>query len=1109
MSTPLLKIRLFRELEITLNDEPLTPPHVQKAQWLLAVLALRQGHEVPRDWLAGLLWPDSDEKARRNLRQCLTDHLRPSLGAVAYVLRSPSPSTLMLDEADVWVDVLVFDNALKEGDPATLKQALALYRGPLLENLDNEWINLQRAERAESYLFALETVAKHAQSEDNSAEAVRLLRLVISVDPFRESAYCTLMQALAERGDQAGITRVYRDLRLQLHQELNLAPSTETTTLYRSLTSRAQAPVLPASGQKITGPPRRLPIPLTELIGREQEIHEVVGSLRNSRLVTLTGAGGVGKSRLSIAVGEALLGEYQDGVWFVELAPLADSELIPQSIANALGIREEAGQSIEKTLLHVLACRSLLLIIDNCEHLVEECARIADRLLSACNEVQIVATSRHELGVNGEIIYRVPSLPSPDPTVLPPLKTEQLSSIAEYDAVKLFVQRTRLQRPEFVLTYDNAAAVAKICRWLDGIPLAIELAAARMKALRVEDIAERLHDSFQLLTRGSRTALHRHQTLRATMDWSYDLLEPKSKELLHRLSVFAGGWRLEAAEEVCSDRGIEEWEVLDLLTSLVEQSMVVFEEQEGEARYRLLETTRQYANEKLQESGEMELVRQQHQRFYLALAEQAEPHLTTNKQGDWFRRLEEEHDNLRAAVIFSFSEPCSTAILRFCGHLVWFWGKRGHLSEGRQWCMQALKKASDHNRTLERAKVLNGVGSLAGDQGDFVSARNYCEESLSITREIGDEGHICSALNQLGILANEQGDYAAACAYHDESLSIKREIGDKKGIANSLGNLGLVAQDQGDYVTARAYHEKSLSLMEEIGDAEGIAATLYNLGMVAFGQSDYISAQNYYDRCLSLRRENVNPRAVAGMLINRGHIANVQTDYASAKTYYNQSLSLSREVEDKQGIAVALNALGVATQHQGELEASQGYHTESLSIMREMGYQKGIVGSLCNLGYVAQYQADYASARTYYSESLSLSESIEFAWGMAASHCNLGLISKYQADYVSARAHFYESLSLFRKIKDQRSISSVLASLASLAAALKQTERAALLWGASEALREAIGAPLPPTDQEEYDRDVADARTHIDAETFLSIWLQGHSMNTEQAIKYALEEPSS
>ena len=539
--------------------------------------------------------------------------------------------------------------------------------------------------------------------------------------------------------------------------------------------------------------PNNLPRQVTSFIGREKEIEACRSLLTKTRLLTFTGSGGSGKTRLALQVGAEVLEEYDDGVWLVELAALTDPGLLASTVAQALGIKEQAGQPMQQTLSDSLKSKSLLLLLDNCEHLLSACAQLTASLLRSCPQVKVLATSREALGIGGEQSYRVPSLTSPD------LKQKATpESLSQYEAVQLFIDRACFHRLDFAVTNANASSLAQLCHRLDGIPLAIELAAARVRSLPVEEINTRLNHRFRLLTGGDRAALPRQQTLRALIDWSYDLLTVQEKLLLGRLSVFSGGWTLPAAEAVCVGESafgesLEEWEVLDLLTSLADKSLVLSEERSGSAGYRFLETVRQYGLDRLSDSGEIEAVRARHLGYFLSFVEEAEPHLRGAKQREWQERLEVEHENLRSALDWSMVAQHTEECLRLCGALWWFWAMRAYLSEGREWCSRVLGTAGAEERTVERAKVLHGLGALAYTQGDYGSAQAFYEESLTLQREIGNLWGIANSLNSLGNVSSAQGDYSAARALYEESLTLQREIGNRWGIANSLGAFARLA----------------------------------------------------------------------------------------------------------------------------------------------------------------------------------------------------------------------------------------------------------------------------------------------------------------------------
>ncbi|HLK56982.1 MAG TPA: BTAD domain-containing putative transcriptional regulator, partial [Chthonomonadaceae bacterium] len=740
-----LSLRLLGPFQALLDGRPFSLRHSRKEQWLLALLTLRHNRDVERDWLAGTLWPES-QKSRTLLRDTLSD-LRQALGSQAGRLCSPTAHTLCLELTGADVDVLAFDAAIARGDQASLEEAVGLYRGPLLEGCTEEWALAERAAREQAYVQALERLAQQALSQANAASAVGYLQRVVLMDPLRESAQRALMQALAAAGDHAAAVLAYRDLRLLLRRELHADPDPETTALFQRIRQEARlrahrsqlempstissasrqvseesATQALASGTPETRP-NNLPIPVTSFIGREAERETIQQLLSASRLVTLTGAGGCGKTRLALRVAADVLQSdtaYPDGVWLGELASLSDAALAPQRVSEALGLSDKPDQSFQETLLDHLKPRQLLLLLDNCEHLLSACAPLAGEILQHCAGVRILATSRQALGIQGESLYQVPSLRQPDPRDLPQDKKEIVAAVAGYDAVRLFVERASAQRSDFALTEQNARAVAEVCHRLDGIPLAIELAAARIGALTPAQIAARLDDRFGLLTGGSRTALPRQQTLKATLDWSYHLLSDPERILLRRLCVFSGGWTLEAAEQVCAGDGIASGEVLDLLSSLVDKSLVGFEVgMRGEGRYHLLETLRQYSRERLKERQEEKALRNRHLEFFLALAEDAERRHIEEDLAGW---LETEHDNLRLALAWCKQEGEIEYRLRLSGSLWWFWWMRGYAGEGRATLTEALAHAEASGRTGVRAKALRAAGVLAGIQGDHEAA---------------------------------------------------------------------------------------------------------------------------------------------------------------------------------------------------------------------------------------------------------------------------------------------------------------------------------------------------------------------------------------------------
>ena len=624
--------------------------------------------------------------------------------------------------------------------------------------------------------------------------------------------------------------------------------------------------------------PNNLPVQLTSFVGRAWEIAEVKRLLAAARLITLTGSGGAGKTRLALQVAADMVDSYRDGVWLAEFAPIADPALVPKTVASALNVPEQPGREMMETLVDALRPKALLLLLDNCEHLLAACRDLAAALLRRCPQLHIMATSREGLGVPGETFWRVPSLSVPEDLGHLPHSEE----LVLYDAVRLFVDRAVATTPGFTVTRENAPAVARVCHQLDGIPLAIELAAARVKVLAVEQIAARLDDRFRLLTGGSQTVLPRHQTLRAAIDWSYHLLSETEQVLLRRLSVFAGGWILEAAESVCAGGSVETVSILDLLTSLVDKSLVLAETQRGEARYRLLETVRQYARDRLREAGEEAEVRTRHRAWCVKLAEQADAEIRGPHQGVWFERLEVEHDNLRVALVWSRDDPGGAeAMLPLTGALGWFWFLRGYWSEAREWSEEAMNRRCDAPRAI-RPRAYWGATFFAWRVGDVERAKMLGEEGLALARELGDRFNTTWLLGSLGIVAMRQLAYGEAAERFEEAIRLARDAGDKWSVSNLLSQQGVMARAQRDFDLAMALTEEALILIREVGDTAWTSYTLRCLGIVTLRQGDYQRAEGFFTESLRLSRETGFRWITTECLVGLASVSNAQGNYDRA-----------------------------------------------------------------------------------------------------------------------------------------------------------------------------------------------------------------------------------
>ncbi len=700
--------------------------------------------------------------------------------------------------------------------------------------------------------------------------------------------------------------------------------------------------------------PNNLPVQLTSFVGRENQIAEVKQELETHHLVTLTGSGGTGKTRLSLQVAAELLEKFDHGVWFIELAPLADPDLIPQTILSAIGISEQPNKMPLEVLKEYLHEKKMLIVLDNCEHLVSASAKVANDLLNAALNLKILASSREALGVKGELSYPVSSLSLPDVKHLPTI--EQLS---QYEAVRLFIDRALLVAPHFIVDKGNAPFIAQICFRLDGIPLAIELAAARIKMMSVKQISMRLDDRFRLLTGGARTALPRQQTLRALIDWSYDILSDNERLLLQRLSVFAGGWTLEAAEEVCVGQDdILPYDILDLLTQLVNKSLVVViaeGSQSGETRYRMLETIRQYTREKLLEAGGSEVIRQQHLNYFVKLAEQAQPELYRSNQVFWLNKLDDELDNLRMALEWALSGDGEDG-LRISTNIVRFWFLRSTSNELKNWLEQLLQRYSKSDQL--RAKALAIQSQCVVDSGNFDEARLLAEQSLELARTLLDKKAEAFSLLTLAQAISLQGNFEAGYSLAQESLKLYRDLKDTRGQANALNLLGFNINDMersksfareavelfresGDLVRAAGYltflaqktiwegdfsaHiaswlEEAQIIYAQLGHKSGKADTLDLFGLLAFWQANYEQARIFFEESSALHEQTGSSFNESWSRINLAYTILRQGDIIQAKERFGFSIQQFHKVNNMIGMVYTIEGLASLNVNRGKYQ---------------------------------------------------------------------------------------------------------------------------------------------------------------------------------------------
>jgi predicted ATPase/DNA-binding SARP family transcriptional activator len=790
-----VRVNLLGSFRVSVGDRVVEESawQLRKATSLVKLLSLVPAHRLHREQMRDLLWPDSRRHAAaNNLRQALhvaRRALEPDLSAPHYIV-SHGEQLALCPDRPLWVDVEAFEEAAasarRSRDPAAYRVALDLYAGDLLpEDLYEDWAEDRRRQVRNSYLALLVEMAELCEERRDLGSAIDALREAVCEEPEHEAAHADLMRLYVKSDQRHKALRQYERLRQALRREFGTEPGRATQRLHEEIVAgrvpvaKLVSPEGIPSDSTLYPPRHNLPAALSSFVGREREVVEVKRALAMTRLLTLTGAGGSGKTRLALEVARHLVGAYPDGVWFVELAPLSQPQLVPQVVAEALGVREQPDRPLVDTLVGHLREKELLLMLDNCEHLIEACVRLADTLLLACQRLRILATSREALGIAGEMRWRVPSLSLPD--LRPPTAVAELSG---YESVRLFLERARLRDLAFALTPQNAEAVIEICRRLEGIPLAIELAAARVGVLSAERIAEKLGDSLALLSVEDRGVPARHQTLKGTLEWSFELLTEPEQTLFRWLSVFAGGWTLEAAETVGTGGGIENDDVLDLLSRLVEKSLVVAEATgNGQMRYRMLEPVRQYGRQKLEESEEADAVKGRHAALFLALAEEAEPELTGPRQQEWLERLEAEHGNLRAALSWALEGKEPELALRLSGALGDFWYLRGRLTEeGRGWLEAALKQGSKLT-TVVRLKPLVRAGSIAMEQRDFEQAVAHSEEGLALSREFGHKVGAAAALSTLGYVSLLRNENDRALALFEEAIGLAQDVGNAAALS--------------------------------------------------------------------------------------------------------------------------------------------------------------------------------------------------------------------------------------------------------------------------------------------------------------------------------------
>lgn len=918
----MLQIYLFGQLRVLVDGAAHAFRGLPQTLPLFAYLLLHRRQPLKRARLACTFWADeSEEAARGNLRRHLHD-LRRAL--------PPSPAgPWLLIEGDAvqwnpvapyWLDVAEFERF--SASPDTLAAAVPLYTGDLLPELYDDWSFFERERLRDLFFADLERLTARHAAQGDFPTAIGYTGQILRHDPLREAAACQLMALHYQAGDRSAALLEYRRIVRMLGDELAVPPMSETTAVYEAILRGEPLPgssARPVEVERAWAPPHNLPAQLTSFIGREAELAALRALLCPAdgrppcRLLTLTGAGGSGKTRLAVETAAQVLQAFPQGAWWVDLAAATSEIRGARAVASALGVQVGPDRPPEEALADYLNGKQLLLALDNCEHLIDECARLAHFLLARCPRLVIVTTSREALRVPGEQVWPVSTLPLPAPLPGGPVTETARAALAANACIQLFIARAQAQQPAFRLTAANAPAVSEICRRLDGIPLAIELAAGHVRALPPAQIARRLDDRFGLLTTGSRVALPRQQTLRNLIAWSYDLLSPAEQALFRCLAVFDGGWDLAAAEATGGANA------LALLSRLVDKSLATVGE---EGRYGMLDTIRDYARARLAESDEYAPGKDRHLAYFLALAERAAPKLTGRDQIAWLDRLESEHDNLRAALAWGLAAAAPPARRRAGARLaaaLWrLWYRRNHHTEGAHWLEQALGQAPDELPAPVLAELYTGAGTMAWQMSDFAAAKGWHEAALASYRRAEDQAGVAFALNNLGvqIMALDRTAEALACFAEGEALA--RAAESQYALCSLLSSLTyLHIARLAQWAPAERYGLEGLALARGLGDITTAVINLINLAEVFIYTGDLAKAERFLEEALPLSLETRDKHLIWGLWWGWGLLRWRQQRFAESVTAYRLAVEALARLPNRLYLSDMLDGLAAALAQQG------------------------------------------------------------------------------------------------------------------------------------------------------------------------------------------------
>lgn len=1125
-----LSISLLGPPRAELDGEPI---HIgrRKAVALLVYLAVEKDPHS-RDALAALLWPEFDQRgARAELRRALstlnralgkgwliadreTVGLNPDVDPSAGLRKAQSDSS----GQSLWVDVLQFRQLLvaceTHGHPvqdacaecrSRLSEAVALYRDDFLSGFSvpdslafDEWQRFQTLRSRDELGSALERLAGHLAALGEYDEAIAQARRQVDLDPTHEPAHRQLMTLYAQAGQRAVALRQFRTCVRVLEGELGLSPSPETTALHDQIRSGQLGPARaqPAPIETLWAdlPSHNLPAQPNLFIGREQELADLLGLIRDPavRLVTVVGAGGLGKTRLALQAAADVLGGFPEGVWLAELARVTAHDAVTQAVARALGVQPQPDRDLADTIVDALRTRQLLLVCDNCEHVLDGVAPLLDKLLARCPELKLLATSREALHIPGERLYVLPPMRVPAPEDPPDL-------LLAADAVYLFVERARDIQPTFAVVDDNAGDVADICRRLDGMPLAIELAAARMRALSPREIAVRLDDRFRLLTGGARTLLPRQQTLHNTVTWSYELLDEAERTLFNRLSVFRGGFTIAAAESTCSGDGVLAGKVLDYLASLVDKSLVVVTLIDGgTTRYRLLETLRQYGAERLKERGETESICLRHALYYVELAEEIGALLDLWE--DWaglYQRLDPETDNIASAMRWSLAHDRADIALRLGSALIWWLFTRPHYGQYTAWLTHALQECDDVAPRY-RAKALHTLNFYCWfyNRYDEESPRSAAQE-LDAAEEAGDPELVALALLSLGRIAEWRGQQERALDFYQRSLAAGREASNQACIIEASVHIATFRKPDEALAMLRA-------LLLQTPKA-GRYFVLQTLSPFVSQAGNLTEAERYGWQAFEEAGELGSDAFQVKQLYMLGVFALLKGDYDRAEWALTQCRRLARHCGAMPLLAEASRVLGETAWYQGDVDLAESRWTEALDLAHQHGDPAGVAEVRQKLSYAVCAKGDIERAEALCRLSLDgFVDGDVFGRGIAT--LALARVAFFRGDPTRAAELFRICLHDLHLGRNWPDTIRAMEGLAWACAALTRHEETLRLLGflAAERERTGIGMLLPPVDQPHHDNALISAREALGPEAFAAAWEEGAQLTLQEAAAAAM-----